>query len=475
MKNFNNILLFFLSVYIFQSCVPQKNIRDKSSLILSQSFSGSNDTISVSPLKVKDFFTDSLLLQLIDSAIVNNRDLAIAYQRIEAANAEILSRKGNLLPQVEGSLNASQRRFGLFTMDGSGNITTEITPGQIIPIHLRDYFPGIQASWEADIWGKLKNKKKASLNRWMGTIEAQKLMITNLVSEVSTTYYELIWLDQRKEIIENYIRLQEDAIEIIKAQKEAGNTNELAVQQFEIELLSAKASLLELEQEIMDTENKINLLLGRFPQKINRNKNSLFIPLPEKIQTGIPSDLLSNRPDIKQTEFELEACKADVKSAKAAFYPSFTINGYGGFQAFSGKFLFTTPESIVYGIFGNLTAPLINRNAIKAEFYQANATQLEALYEYEKTILNAYTEVYAEIYRMNNLQKLNELKTQELNLTEKSIETAIELFKSGRADYLEVLITQQNSLDANLEAIDIKANQFLTLIQLYRAVGGGWQ
>jgi NodT family efflux transporter outer membrane factor (OMF) lipoprotein len=350
-----------------------------------------------------------------------------------------------------------------------------MTPGKLIPIHLPDYYLGIQTSWELDVWGKLRNKKKAALARYLGTIEAKNLVVTSLVAEVATSYYQLLSLDNQLEIIRENIKLQQDALEMVKIQKLAGDANELAVQQFEIQVLNSQAMELEIIQQIVVAENRINFLLGRYPQPIIRDKQSLLNPVTNTLQTGLPSDMLQNRPDIRQAEFEVMACKADVKSAKAAFYPSFTINGAVGFQAFNPSFLFTSPESIAYGLIGGLTTPLINRNAIKAEFTYANAAQLEALYNYQKSILNGYVEVSNEIASMRSLEKIHELKTAEVDLSTKSIETSNELFKTGRANYIEVLYAQQNTLEARLDLMEIKTRQLFAMINLYKALGGGWQ
>jgi outer membrane protein TolC len=232
---------------------------------------------------------------------------------------------------------------------------------------------------------------------------------------------------------------------------------------------------MEILQQITETENRINFLAGSFPKKLNRNKAMFVSTSPSQIQVGVPSDLLKNRPDIRQAEYELAASKANLKAARAAFYPSFNITGSLGFQAFNTSYLFTNPESGAYRLFGSLVAPLINRSAIKAEFNSAKANQQEAMYAYQKSIINGYVEVYNDIARMKNLEQMYDFKSREVNVLTKSIGTSSQLFQTGRANYLELLLTQRNALQSRLELVNVKKRQFNSVIDLYKALGGGWK
>lgn len=239
-------------------------------------------------------------------------------------------------------------------------------------------------------------------------------------------------------------------------------------------MLNLQSFRLEIVQQITETESRINFLAGRYPQPVVRDTFSFATTIPAQVKMGIPSALLRNRPDIRQAELEMMAAKADVQSAKAAFYPSVNIIAGVGLQAFKPELLFK-PESTIYGLLGSLTAPLINKSAIKAEFNRANAIQLEALYNYQKSIVNGYVEVYNEMLRIKNLQQVFELKTQEVSVLTQSIDISTDLFRFGRANYLEVLITQQNALQSGLELINTKKNQFLSTVNIYKALGGGWR
>ena len=248
----------------------------------------------------------------------------------------------------------------------------------------------------------------------------------------------------------------------------------MAVRKFEAEVLSSKSLEFDIQQNITETENKINFLLGRFPQPIIRDKANFTDLVPATVQTGLPAQLLANRPDIKQAEYELAAAKLDVKVAKAQFYPSLGISATIGYQAFNPSYLLRTPESLIYSLAGDLAGPLINRNAIKAEYLTANAKQLQAVYDYEKTILNGYIEVANQMSKISNLQKSYDLKSKQVTALTQSIDISNDLFKAARADYFEVLMTQRDALQSKLELIETKKQQLNAVVDIYHALGGGW-
>lgn len=346
---------------------------------------------------------------------------------------------------------------------------------KLIPIELPDYYLGLQSSWEIDVWGKLKQRKKAAVSRFLASEEGRNLIQTTLVAETASAYYALLAEDQILKLLDQTILLQEQAINTVKIQKQTAVVNELAVQQFEAQLLSMRALRIEALQIINELENKINRLAGRFTQPINRD--SLFFEnerLPV-LKTGIPSQLLLNRPDIRQMEWELQGAKADLLSARAALLPTFMITGGLAMQAYRPGLLFTTPESIAYSIIGGLTAPILNRNAINAELMRSNAVQKQALLEYEKTINVAVQEVDQEMKNLALLERKYLLKSKEKDVLSSSVGVSADLFRTGRASYLEVLLARQIALRSNMELIDTRMKQYISAVQLYRALGGGWR
>ena len=440
-----------------------------------ESFDNSKDTINTSNVKCKTFFKDEKLVNLINVALAKNQELQITLQEIEIAKNDVKMRKGRLLPTIGIGASVGHEKVGRYTSQGAGDATTEITPGQEFPDPLGDFKVAAYAHWEVDIWKKLRNSKKAAINRYLATIEGKNFVITNLISEVASSYYELLALDNQLEIIKQNIELQSNALEIVKIQKQSAKATELGVQKFQAEVYYSKSKEFEVLQTIKETENRINFLLGRFPQQIIRSRTNFLDLLTNVINSGIPSQLLENRPDIKQAELELVAAKLDLKVARAEFYPSLDISAAVGLNAFKPSYLTTFPESLLYNLVGDIAGPLINRNAIKAEFLSANSRQIQVLYNYERTVLNAYLEVSNQVSRIGNLDKNYNLKLQRVEALQKSIDISNDLFKSARVDYFEVLMTQRDVLEARLELVETKKNQFSAMVSVYRSLGGGWK
>ena len=440
-----------------------------------ESFDKSTDSTNIAGTPWRTYFKDLNLINLIEIALKNNQELQITLQEIEIAKNDIRVRKGALLPKVGIGAGAGVEKVGRYTSQGAGDASTEIRPGLEMPEPLGDLKIAAYANWEVDIWKKLRNSKKAAVSRYLSTVEGKNFVITNLIAEVADSYYELLALDNQLDIVTQNIALQSTALEIVKIQKEAARSTELAVQKFQAEVMASKSMEFEILQNIKETENKINFLLGQYPQEIRRDKTNFTSWLPSVIHTGIPSQLLANRPDIKQAEMELEGAKLDVKVARAEFYPSLDIRAMVGVNAFKATYLFTFPESLLYSLAGDFAAPLINRNAIKAEYSAANARQIQALYNYDRTILKAYLEVSSQLSKINNLEKKYQLKAQQVDALNRSIAVAGDLFKSARVDYFEVLMTQRDALESKLELLETKKEQLNAVVHIYKDLGGGWK
>jgi multidrug efflux system outer membrane protein len=465
------IMIFTLGMY---SCKTPSTLINTPELKLPEKFASSKDSTTMGNISWKNFFKDDYLVAHIDTAINNNQDLKIALQRIEMYKAEVLRAEGFLKPSVGfGNVN-SLRRFGLYTMDGAGNISTDMLPGKIVPINLPDFLLGFNSSWEIDIWGKLRSQKKASVSRFLSSMEGNKWLKTNLVTSVALIYYDLMTLDRELQLINETILKQEEALEVVKLQKEAGVGSELPIQQFTASLLNFKAMAQHINMEIVEKEILMNQLMGKLPQPILRRTNGIEDKIQETLEIGFPSQLLSNRPDIKNAEYRIAASKYNLEAARTAFLPSVNLTAGLGFQAFNPRFLFNTPASIAYSLVGGLTGPLINKNAIQANFNISKSEQIEAIYEYQKSVINAFAEVTNELNTLENLKEIELLKNSESIEMEKVIETSRQLFRTGRANYLEVLLAQQNALKTNIERYEVKKHQQQSLIRLYKSLGGGW-
>lgn len=437
-------------------------------------FNDSQDTTNMARVVWQDYFTDPYLTALIDTALSNNQELNITLQEIEVARNEVRARKGEYLPFVDIRAGAGVDKVGRYTYRGATEATTEIEPGREMPDPYKDYFIGAFATWEVDIWHKLRNAKKAAVSRYLSSVEGKNFMVTNLIAEIANSYYELLALDNQLDIVKQNIQIQTNVLKIVRMQKAATRVTELAVRRFEAQVLNTQSLQYGIQQDITETENRINFLVGRYPQPIERNTQTFSELVPETVQAGIPSQLLANRPDIKEAELELAAAKLDVQVARARFYPSLGISAGVGFRAFDPTYLIKTPESLLYSLAGDLMAPLINKNEIKATYFGANAKQIQAVYNYERTILNAYIEVANQVSNISNLEQSYDLKSKEVQALTESVTISNSLFRSARADYMEVLLTQREALESKFELIETKKEQMNAVVNIYQALGGGW-
>ncbi|KAA3604403.1 MAG: TolC family protein [Candidatus Scalindua sp. AMX11] len=472
-----NSILNYLGIVcislVFKGCIPvllQKTAKNS----VPESYHDVQDTTNTAQISWTEFFTDTNLISLIDTALHNNQELNITLQEIIITKNEVQARKGEYLPFVKLKAGAGAEKVGEFTREGAVEENLDIKSDREFPETLQDYLISANVSWEVDIWKKLRNAKRAAALRYLSTIEGKNFMVTKLIAEIASSYYELMAFDNMLEAVKKYIEIQKNALKVVKLQKQAAKTTELAVRKFKAEVFKNQSYRYTIEQKVIETENRINFLVGRFPQPVQRNSQGYNNLMPDTIHTGIPSQLLINRPDIKQAELELTAAKLDVKVARARFYPSLDITAGVGYQAFEPRYLIR-PESMLYNLVGDLAAPLINRLALKAAYYNTNAKQIQAVYNYERTVLNAYIEVVNTLSKISNLKKSYEMKEKEVEALTQSIALANKLFKSARADYLEVLMTQRDALEAKMELIETKVQQMHAMVTMYQALGGGWK
>lgn len=461
-------------VLFYTACRLPDSMQKTENKTMPTRFPVAMDSTNASIQKWKQFFTDPNLVALIDTALEHNQELNITMQEIQIAQNEVRARKGEYLPSLGIGAGAGLEKAGRYTRTGAVDENVELMPGKKIPDPMTDLMFGARTSWEVDIWKKLRNAKKSAALRYLASTEGKNFMVTNLVSEIANSYYDLMALDNQLEILQQNITIQQNALAIVKMQKVSAKVTELAVRKFEAEVLKNQSRLYTIKQQITEAENRINFLVGRFPQPVQRNTSTFITLTPEPIKAGIPSQLLQNRPDIRQAEMQLAAAKLDVKSAKANFYPTLNIMAGIGYQAFNPTYLVTTPASMIYSLSGELMAPLVNRSAIKAVYYTAGSKQVQAAYQYERAILNAYVEVANQLANMDNLAKSYDFKSQQVETLTESIDISTVLFKSARADYMEVLLTQRDALEAKFELVETKKEQMNARVNMYKALGGGW-
>ncbi|WP_286174633.1 TolC family protein [Cytophaga sp. FL35] len=462
------------SLLMIFSCVPSKPLAE-SKVQLPESFTElESDTVNSAQLEWRDYFSDPQLISLIDSALAKNQELNIMMRQINIANNEISERKGEYLPFVGVRAGAEVEKVGEFTRSGAVEKNLDIREGEEFPEPLTDYSVGLFATWELDIWKKLRNAKKAAVFEYLATVEGKNFMVTQLISEIAESYFELLALDNQLDLIDQNLEIQDNALRMVRLQKQAARTTELAVRRFEAEVLKNRSHRFEVKQRIIEVENEINLLVGRIPEPIQRNSSDLLQRQIDTSYAGVPSQLLQNRPDIKKAEYELAAAELSIKEARANFFPSLELNAGVGLQAFDTQFLNSTPESLIYSVVGDVVGPLINRRAIKAHYNNASERQVQAVFEYEKAVLQGYVEVVNQLSKQDNLKKSYDLKSKQVDALNETIDYSTRLFRSARAEYIEVLLAQREALDSKMELVETKKEQLIARVNLYKALGGGW-
>jgi NodT family efflux transporter outer membrane factor (OMF) lipoprotein len=436
------------------------------------------DSTSAGDFHWNVFYSDSLLLHLIDTVLKNNPDQQIAFQRVEIMNQLVNQRRAAFLPSFQGVVSGGLDRYGEYTMNGVGNWDMNLSPNlskeQKVPNPVPDLFVGIRSQWEIDIWGKLKAQKKAAIARLMAAENGRRYLTTQLVAQVASLYYELAASDIELDIIQNNIKLQQQALEVVKIQKEGGRATELAVQQFEAQLYRTQSLEWMMKQRIVAIENQLSMLANQYDQPIKRQKFSFQDITPSPLPVGFPADVLLNRPDIKEAELNLEATKSDLAAIRAAFLPALTLQPMIGLHTYNTS-KWINPESLTWGILGGLTAPLLNRRQLKADFNISTAEQKIAFNGYQQTLVTAYNEISTQMNNWSNLSQQFYLKEKEFNVLSKAVQTARDLYVGGYANYLEVITAQKGVLDAELEMVDTRLKMMQAKVDLYRALGGGWQ
>lgn len=415
------------------------------------------------------FFADPDLRALIEEALANNQDLNIQLQEIVIAQNEVAATRGAYIPRLDAGVGAGLDRVGRYSSQGASD------PAHGVPRNVPDFRFGFRASWETDVWSVLRSAQKAAGFRYEATIQDRNFLLTEIIAELASSYYDLVALDEQIEILDRNIGIQKDALEIVKLKKQAARETELGVQRFQAEVLKNQGRRYDLEQQRILVENRINFLVGRYPQPVRRNVETFDAAQPDVVATGLPSELLDNRPDVKAAELRLAAAKLSTKSAKARFYPALTLDASLGYESFNLRHLIDTPESLAFNLAGGLVAPLLNRAAIKADYRTANAIQFQAVWEYERTILQAYTDVYNQLTALSNYGQRYEQLSQQVAALHSAIEVSNVLYQSAHIDYYEVLLTRRDSLEAEMELVETKKAQLQALVWIYQALGGGWR
>ncbi len=419
------------------------------------------------------FYNDAYLVGLIQETLAGNQELKILSEEIRIAYNETYARSGEYRPFVTLGASAGFEKPGRHTRGGAVEDQLQVAPGRDFPDPLGNFEVGARAFWEIDIWKKLRNSQRAAAMRYLGTQEGRNYIVTRVVAEVAENYYQLLALDNRQQTLQATIEIQKQSLKVAEAKKAAGRSTELAVKRFQAEVQKNLSERSLIQQEIVETENRINFLAGRYPQPVDRI-NVEFADLNlNTLGAGVPSELLQNRADIREAERQVAAAGLDVQVARARFYPSLSLSAGLGWNAFSTGYLFRTPESLIYGMAGELVGPLINKRAIKADYCSANAAQLQAIYNYQQTVLEAHIEVVNQITKVENYRRSIEVKKRQIKSLQASVDVAGKLFQNARSEYVEVLLAQREMMEAKMQLIEIKQEQLTAVVTAYQALGGG--
>jgi len=472
MKNYiTKIVMIAILITTIISCKVSKDIETPKDAFPEnfRNASVSKDTASIADVEWKNFFTEKDIIELIDSAVARNNDLQIATKNIEIAQYRFTQSKWGNVPQVNLNVSAS-------TSNPSDNSFTGKNLGQALgQNHIDDYSAGATLSWEADIWGKIRNQKKGAYAGYLQSEEVKKALQTTIVANVSKGYYNLLMLDAQLEIAKQNFKLNDSTTNIIKLKYDAGQVTTLAIQQSEAQKLVSAQLIPQLEQNIAIQENALSVLTGSFPNSKTRTTRLSLLEVKNNNAIGIPSSLVSRRPDVKSAELALKVANANVGITKADLYPALRITAQGGVNSFETSNWFNIPASLFGTVAGGLTQPLLNNKKVRTQYNIAVAEREKAVLSFRQSVLVAVSEVSDALVKVEKLQQQESFLKERVKTLQQAIKNANLLFKNGMAEYLEVLSAQSNLLQSELELADIKRQQLSANTELYRALGGGWR
>mgnify|MGYP000694637466 FL=1 len=419
------------------------------------------DTLSIATLSWKELFTDPLLQGYIEEGLKNNMDIRVALQQIRIAEAYVKQGKAGYFPSLNGNAKYTHQEFS-----AGGQFGSQFSS-------LDQYELSANLSWEADIWGKIRSNERAFQASYLQSVAAHQAVKSRLLANIASVYYQLLALDEQIRVTEETIETRSKGLETTQALKEAGNVTEVGVKQTEAQLYAAKGILIDLKNQARLLENTMSILLGSAPHEITRGSlenQNIDIPL----NTGIPAQLLRNRPDVMAAEYSLMNAFELTNAARASFYPSLTLSATGGFQNIEIDKLFNA-NSLFATIIGGLTQPIFNKRQIRTQYEVSQAQQEQAYLDFRLAVITASKEVSDALYNYEAAIEKIEVNQKEFEAYNLATGYSEELLDNGFANYLEVLNAQENALNSSLNLINTKNNQLQAVVDLYEALGGGWR
>ncbi len=457
------IAAVILMAFSVESCFVARNY-ERPEMELPENFRTDNpiqDTAGLAAVPWRTLFTDSSLQLLIEEGLANNIDIRVAIQQLLVAEAYMKQGKYGYLPTLDARLRYNRQK-----LSGNSQFGNQFST-------LNQYEISSTLSWEADIWGKIRSSRRAALATYLQSRAAHQAVKSRLVSNIASAYYQLIALDEQLRITVETVETRANSVETTKALKDAGSLTEVAVKQTEAQLYTAQSIVIDLKRDIRLLENTISLLIGSHGREISRgdlNEQQMTLPLV----TGVPLQLLSNRPDVMASEFALINAFEITNVSRAAFYPSFTITASGGLQSLTLDKLFSG-SSFFSSLGGGLLQPLLDGRRIRTQYEVSKAQHQQAALDFEYTLLNAGKEVSDALFSYAAATEKIGVKEKEFESYSLATDYSEVLLDNGIANYLEVLTARQNALSSSLDIVNARNGRLQAIVDLYAALGGGWE
>ena len=471
MKNY--VYILFVSL-LTQSCLVVKEYR-RPNLDVPEKFRGFKDmdTIFMAIMPWEELFKDPLLRGYIDEALVNNYDQRLSLQNVYRSQALYQEGRAGYIPTLNINAMASSTDFsensfqgqqasGQGNQSGGGN-----DMGRIAQYDLTGTL-----DWEIDLWGGITSNKKATAAAYLQSEAGQRLVKTIIIANVASQYYLLTALDEQLEIAKLAVESRKNAYEVTQKLKQAGQEREVAVQQAGSQLKTAELLALDLKLRVKQAENAMCVLLGKNPQTIERGEIGSEYPTAQ-INLGIPSALLRNRPDVLQAEYNLTNAFERTNVAKTDFYPKLNLGASAGLRSLNASDWISS-ASLFNSIMGGLAQPILNRRKLRTNYEVARINQETASLEFKQTLLVAYREVSDALYTYRIRADQYKVQGEQMEFLQNATDYSFKLYQSGLTNYLDVLIADTNKLNAHIELVNLKFDGLQATIDLYRALGGGW-
>ncbi len=463
----NKYILLVITAAFLSACSITKKYEHPSTISTENLYrdQASADSTTMANMPWQSVFKDEKLNALIQKGLDQNLNLKNAIENIVQARASLRQSKLAYYPTLNLDANVNRNK--------QSQAGLNFPPGININTLTTTYRLGLSTSWEADIWGKLSSSKRAALASYLATDAAKQAVQTQLIADIANNYFLLLAYDKQLKITQETLESRIKNVETIKALKEGAIVNGAAVVQSEANQHAAEVLIPDLKQSIRETENVINILLGQAPGTIERSELDTQI-IPENIAIGLPSQLLQNRPDVRQAEFNFRTAFEMTNMAKTYFYPSLTLTASGGFSNLELKDFFT--NSIFYSIIGGLTQPIFNQGTNKMRLTTAQSQQLQAYNDFQQSLLIAGQEVSNALYACQMAVDKQDSRNKQIEALEKAVDYTQQLLEySSATNYTDVLTSEQNLLAAQLSGINDNLQKLQAVVDLYRALGGDWK